>query len=147
MQKVVGGRVPQHVAVLCGAVVKAHMRRRDMEELAVSLLHRGVSPDITQVNFSEHAFDLVLDHVKYLVQVAMGSPSMFVLKVNSDVVEAEAVMRSGAPQEHGCETGSQEHSKIARRFASACTYFCGCDVNPRCLELTSWYPLASEVKP
>jgi len=59
--------------VLCGGVVKAHMKRCEMEDILISTLQRGVPPDLTRVNFCEHVVDLIYHRIKYQLQVHHAS--------------------------------------------------------------------------
>jgi hypothetical protein len=65
--------------VLCGGVVKAHMKRCEMEDILISTLQRGVPPDLSRVNFCEHVVDLIYHRIKYQLQVPCLWPRRTVL--------------------------------------------------------------------
>lgn len=65
-------RVEPHVAVVCGAVMVADDRHCAMQAAVLACLERGVAPEQSACNFSEHAFELIYEGAKYRLRVTMG---------------------------------------------------------------------------
>jgi acetyl-CoA carboxylase/biotin carboxylase 1 len=86
-----------HLAVVCGAVMRAASRHQELESRVVDALTRGVPPEAWMTNLSEHSFELIYKDIRYSLRVTMGSHTLFYIHVNGEAVcEAEVLaLRDG----------------------------------------------------
>lgn len=80
--RVSSDKPPLEVAVLCGAVVKAHLRWQECEALYMSILHKGQVPprDTLRTTFSDITF--IMDGVKYTVTCSRSSTAGWTIYLN-----------------------------------------------------------------
>ncbi|PWN34245.1 acetyl-CoA carboxylase [Meira miltonrushii] len=80
--RVSSDKPPLEVAVLCGAVVKAHLRWQECEALYMSILHKGQVPprDTLRTTFSDITF--TMDGVKFTVTCSRSSAAGWTIYLN-----------------------------------------------------------------
>lgn len=80
--RVSSDRPPLQVAVLCGAIVKAHLRWQECEALYMSILNKGQVPprDTLRTTFSNITF--IMDGMKYTVTCSRSSASGWTVYLN-----------------------------------------------------------------
>ena len=83
--------LPDHVVVACGAVLQSSRRHQKLEADVASFLNRGVPPETSMTNLSDHKFELIYNDIKYSLRVSMGSETLFYLHINGALIEAEVI--------------------------------------------------------
>ncbi|PWN93715.1 acetyl-CoA carboxylase [Acaromyces ingoldii] len=80
--RVSSDKPPLQIAVICGAVVKAHLRSQECEALYMSILNKGQVPPRDTVKTTFSGITFIIDGVKYSVTCSRSSASGWTVYLN-----------------------------------------------------------------